>query len=320
MPTTRRHFLLTSTTAAAMAALYDLRLLAQAAQAPPATSFDVVRGAVRIFTGRGGTIGVRRGKSGLVVVDTQFPDTARACLDTLQKEGSSEHFTVFNTHHHGDHTGGNKVFKDAGAEIWAHANVPALQRKAAEEAKTVDAQAFPDETFGQSAYGGSEQQLLHGQFEDEVALAHHGPAHTGGDTVVHFVHEDVVHMGDLVFNRRHPFIDRPAGASIENWIVVLETVAKAHGTDTKYIFGHAGEGHPLTGARADLQAMRDYLTALLEAARTAVKKGMSRDEFAATKLPASFAVYDPKTPPPPDSRFGLAANLRVAFDEASGAK
>ena len=307
----RRQFLASSSAAAAFAATRDVALLGQTAAPapPPVTSFADVRGAVRIFNGRGGTIGVRATKGTLVIVDTQFPDTAKICADAVVKDRGDRSFRVFSTHHHGDHTGGNKVFKDAGAEIWAHENVPGLQKKAAEDANTVAAQVYPDETFS--------TQMFYAQFEEEVAVKYYGPAHTGGDSVVHFVHENVAHMGDLVFNRRHPFIDRPGGASIANWIVLLETVAKEHAADTKYVFGHAGEGFPVVGERADLMAMRDYLNALMEAAQTAVTKGVARDAFVKSTLPPAFAVYDPKTPPAnPNPRFGLPANLGIAFDEA----
>ncbi len=41
-----------------------------------------------------------------------------------------------------------------------------------------------------------------------------------------------------MFNRVHSFMDRPAGASIANWITTLEQVADAHTSDTTYVFGH----------------------------------------------------------------------------------
>ena len=40
------------------------------------------------------------------------------------------------------------------------------------------------------------------------------PAHTDGDSLIHFENANIVHMGDLMFNRRHPFVDRSAGANI----------------------------------------------------------------------------------------------------------
>ena len=105
-----------------------------------------------------------------------------------------------------------------------------------------------------------------------VALKYYGPAHTGGDSVVTFEKANVVHMGDLVFNRRHPFIDRPGGASSAGWITVLEQAVADHQDDTIYIFGHAGQGFPVTGSKADLLYMRDYLSALLDYVRGEMKE------------------------------------------------
>ena len=48
-----------------------------------------------------------------------------------------------------------------------------------------------------------------------------------------------MHMGDLLFNRAHPNIDRAQGARIDNWITILETVAKRASNDTIFIAGHA---------------------------------------------------------------------------------
>jgi glyoxylase-like metal-dependent hydrolase (beta-lactamase superfamily II) len=112
---------------------------------------------------------------------------------------------------------------------------------------------------------------------EKVGLKHYGPAHTGGDAVVTFEKANVVHMGDLVFNRRHPFIDRPGGASIAGWVKVLEGTMADHGADAIFIFGHAGTNWPVTGKKADLAHMRDYLTALVEYVRGEITAGKPRD-------------------------------------------
>ena len=99
-------------------------------------------------------------------------------------------------------------------------------------------------------------------------------------------------MGDLVFNRSHPFIDWPAGASIANWIVLCEAVTKDHGTDTLYIFGHGKDGG-VVGRRDDLLLERDYLTALLDTARKAVAAGQSKEELQKlTALPGFPSTSD----------------------------
>jgi hypothetical protein len=101
-------------------------------------------------------------------------------------------------------------------------------------------------------------------------------------------------MGDLVFNRRHPVIDRPGGASIAHWIVVMEEVARAHAADTIYIFGHAAPTASATGSRADLLHHRDYLTALLEFVRGQIAAGHPRETVIKLTTPlANFPDHGP---------------------------
>src|SRR5687767_9576140 len=90
--------------------------------APPVTAFTDLRRNVGIFTGRGGTVGFLINLGGVVVVDTQYPQTAQLCLDGLKTRASNRGIdVVLNTHHHGDHTGGNGVFRAAAKKIVAHA-------------------------------------------------------------------------------------------------------------------------------------------------------------------------------------------------------
>ena len=94
-------------------------------------TFTALRGNTGFFSARGGTIGWLIAPDGVVVVDTQFPDTAQQCLDGIKTRASRPIDLLVNTHHHGDHTGGNAVFKPHVGGIVAHVNVPGLQQKAA---------------------------------------------------------------------------------------------------------------------------------------------------------------------------------------------
>jgi cyclase len=73
-----------------------------------------------------------------------------------------------------------------------------------------------------------------------------------------------------------------SGASIAQWITLLEAVSKAHGNDTIFIFGHAGDGFKVTGAKADLMVQRDYFTALLDFVRGEIKAGKPKMELVKT--------------------------------------
>jgi cyclase len=244
---------------------------------------------------------------GLVVVDTQFPDTAQQCLDGIKTRATRPIDLLVNTHHHGDHTGGNAVFKPHVGGILAHANVPGLQQKAAAAPPPPGQQPPPAPTVADKTYDKAWEQAIG---KETLRLKYYGPAHTSGDSVVTFVNANVVHMGDLMFNKRHPFIDRPAGASITNWIAVLESTVKDHAKDTIYIFGHAKDGQPVTGDQGHLFEMRNYLTAVLDVTRKAIADGKSRDET--IKLGPLPKFEDYMEAPP---RLTLAAVLGVAYDE-----
>jgi len=281
----RRRFLTTSSLALAAATVDLSTLFAQAAGAAqagqaappvPQTAFTPLRGTVGYFTGQGGAIGYHISPDGIVVVDAQFPATAKICLDGIRTRSGGRMIDILvNTHHHGDHTGGNPVFRPAVKKILAHANVPELQRAAAarQSAGRPNAPA-PEIVAADATFTSTWREDVGGE---TMALKYYGAAHTSGDAVVTFEKANIVHMGDLVFNRMHPYIDRPAGASIANWIKVLEHTVADHQQDTAYIFGHGSAALGVTGKREDLLYMRDYLTALLEFVRGEIKAGKPKD-------------------------------------------
>lgn len=304
----RRHFVATSTAAAAGVVLGRLPLAAQApaAQAPPVTTFNEIRRGVGYFTGQGGTIGYLVNADGAVAVDSQFMNTAELCVAGLKQRAPKGIAMLLNTHHHGDHTGGNMAFKPLVRRIVAHANCAKWQRTVAEQANTLAQQAIADVTFTDSwteSFG-----------NERIEMRHYGPGHTSGDSVVTFQQANVIHLGDLMFNHAHPNIDRAAGARIDNWIVLLERVAKTASADTVFIAGHAMNQTPRM-ERAGVLAFRDYLTALLDAGRRAVAAGQSKEEL--QKLPALKGFEDYVGPNP---RITLPFVLGLAFDEASEKK
>jgi glyoxylase-like metal-dependent hydrolase (beta-lactamase superfamily II) len=279
MSLNRRQFLTSSSLALAASTLNFRRLFAQAmqaTQAAPQTAFTALRGTVGFFTGQGGTIGYHISKDGVAVIDAQMPATAKICLAGVnERSGGRIIDYLVNTHHHGDHTGGNPVFRPAVKKILAHVNEPRLQREAAARAAAArpDAPA-PEIVVADTTFTTTWRETVGAEM---MALKYYGPAHTSGDAVVAFEKANVVHMGDLVFNRSHPYIDKPAGASIANWTKILDVVAADHAADTIYIFGHANPKFQVTGNKADLAYMRDYLRALLEFVRGEIKAGKTRD-------------------------------------------
>ena len=313
MSPSRRDFLATSAAAALGAALGRplLAFAGQQGQAQPV--FTPVRRNVGTFTMRGGTVGWLVNAGGVAVVDTQFPTEARALLAGLQERSNSRPVDVLlNTHHHGDHTSGNPVVRGIAQRVVAHGMADQHMRRAPGsqpqqqqgQQQNADEQLYPDTTFTHvwSAEVGTER----------IIARHHGRAHTSGDAVITFERANVVHMGDLMFHRRHPVVDRAAGASMRNWMRVLEQVVDAHARDTIYIFGHANAELPVTGSQEDLLRFRDYLGAVLSFVAGQVQAGRSRDEILGMREPlAGFEQW---------GRFGNPGGrdpLTVAYEEVT---
>ena len=327
MPPSRREFIATSA-AVALGAVLGRPLHALATQTAQTAQpvFTPLRRNVGTFTMRGGTVGWLVSPRGVAVVDTQFPAEARALLAGLQERSGNRGVDVLlNTHHHGDHTGGNGVFRGVARRVVAHgmadqhmrrAPQPAQPQQQAQPAQQPPSQPqpqtqppppeplYPDTTFTHS---------WSAEIGDERIVArHHGRAHTSGDAVITFERANVAHLGDLGFHRRHPVVDRAAGASMRNWMRTLEQVAGTHARDTLYIFGHAREGLPVTGSQAEVLQFRDYLGAVLAFVERHVAAGRSREEILAMRAPlAGFEAWGPFGQP------GARDPLTVAYEEVT---
>jgi glyoxylase-like metal-dependent hydrolase (beta-lactamase superfamily II) len=275
VPFSRRQFISSSTAALAGTAFARIGGAAQQPAPPTVTKFEDVRRNVGIFSGRGGTIGWLATPDGAIAVDAQFPDTAKVCVEGLQQKSPKGIQLLINTHYHGDHTGGNPAFRPVVKSIVQQETCAKLHKDFTTKNNTSADQAYADLTFG-----GSWSHTLR---DEKVWANYYGPGHTGGDAVIFFERANVVHMGDLMFNRLHPRVDRPSGASIKSWIGILERVSKKH-SDATFIFGHAKPGLPVTGPVKELLYFRDYFTAVLDHVQKGIKGGKSQDEI--TKIAA----------------------------------
>jgi len=284
-------------------------------------------GNVYALYGRGGNVGFYVGPDAVVVVDSQFKDLAPGIVAKIKSVTDKPIKYLVNTHHHGDHVGGNEVFRQF-AVIIAHDNVrtrmlaspaeilrdfPArveAARKAGNEpqakqlaeqidwAKSVKVEEIPAPvlTFD------SELRIHVG--DERIQVWHTPPSHTDGDSVVYFEKANVLHMGDNFFNKVIPFIDVAHGGSVKGYLVALDKVIGKVPASVTIIPGH-GEVTDLAG----LKAFRGYIADVLETARKARAAGTSKDDFVKTvDLPAykDFSGY-------PD-RF--KANAAAAYDEA----
>jgi len=248
--------------------------------ADPAWNIKMLTDDIGIFTEKGGTILFYLSNEGAVVVDTQFPDSAQHLIDELKKKTENPFRLVINTHHHGDHSGGNIAFKGLAQHVLAHVNSKTNQYNAAIKQKTEDKQLYPDQTYTDTW---SEKIG-----KEKISLHYFGAGHTNGDSLIHFTKADIVHVGDLVFNRRHPYIDKTNGADISNWIKLLDKATSKFSKKTQYICGHAAQGYEVQLRSDDLKAFGDYLGNVLKFTEAEIKAGKTKEEILkATEIPGS---------------------------------
>jgi len=222
-----------------------------------------VAGAVSYLTGEGGNVGVSEGADGLLIVDDQFERMAPKLEAALGvKDKGAPRFLV-NTHHHGDHTDGNKHFGKASLVV-AHENVRArlLDEKA-------PPQSLPVVTYADGL-------SLHWNGE-ELRLIHVPGAHTDGDTVVWFTGSKVVHMGDLYFQLGYPYVDVGSGGNVFGLIAGIQKVLALVPPETRFIPGH--------GEATDRAGLEQYL-AMLVAVSGRVKEHAAKGEDATAMVAA----------------------------------
>ena len=216
---------------------------------------------IYMLEGAGGNIGLCVGEDGPFVIDDQFAPLAEKILAAIGSVTDRRVRYVLNTHHHGDHTGGNEPMSGAGATIVAHENV----RKRIEEAGDRDEAALPVITF-------SESVTFHWNGH-EILVRHVPPAHTDGDSIVFFVDANVVHMGDVFFNGAFPYVDLGGGGDLDGYIAAQETVLSVIDDETKIIPGHG----PMA-TKADLQKINDMIKDVRTRIQAAIDEGKSEDE------------------------------------------
>lgn len=237
----------------------------------PAGELTPIRRNISFYTERGGTIVSLLTPEHSVIVDTQFPEQAGNLWDIMKATNAKPLDMLINTHHHGDHTSGNIAFKGMVTTHVAHANSLANQERVAKERDQLAETLLPTTTFT--------DKFTQKVGDETVSLHYFGPAHTNGDAMVHFEEANVVHTGDLMFNRRFPYVDKSAGADIGSWIDVLRKARRTFDKDTFYVFGHSGEGYPVTGTAADLKQMAHFLKMSLRYVKKAKRKGTTLEQL-----------------------------------------
>lgn len=214
-----------------------------------------------MLVGAGGNIGVSIGDDGILMIDDQFAPLTDKILEALRKLSDKTIKYVMNTHHHGDHTGGNENFGKQGATIMAHDNV---KKRLKEKSAPI---ALPVITFNDKM-----SVEMNGE---TVLVIHVNNAHTDGDALLYFTESNVLHTGDTYFNGRYPYIDLKSGGSIEGYINAVKTGLMLVDEDTKIIPGHGNLSN-----KAEYETFLKILETIKTAILSEIKNGKTEDEVA----------------------------------------
>jgi cyclase len=254
-----------------------------------------VRDNIYMLVGSGGNITVQIGDDGVLLVDTQYAPLSDKILAKIRELSKGTLRYIINTHHHGDHTGGNANLRAAGstvvggnvggdiadagvgAQIIAHENVglhmvtpPAGQEPAASE-------ALPSLT-----YFTAKKDLW---FNDEgIRIVHQPNAHTDGDSLVYFRQSDVIAAGDVYVTNRYPLIDLANGGSIQGIIAaansIIDLIIPKYGQDGGTL---VIPGHGRLSDIGDVINYREMLTIIRDRVQAMIDKGMTLEQVKAAK-------------------------------------
>ncbi len=286
-----------------------------AAQTPAAAPFKLKEIGPGVYAAiSGSNAGFIIGDDGVLVVDSFFePDTAKAMLAEIRKITPKPIRYVVNTHYHGDHVGGDQVFKDAGAIIITHRNVRAWMR--------------PENV---RMFGDVPDPALKAQITQQMAqlplpdLTTESPitvwlgarrvdirpveGHTGGDLVVSVPDAKVLFCGDLLWHMPPNTVD----GNTNKWIAAARSFEQLpDAASMTFVPGH-GDLETVK----DVAIFRGYLTDLASLTAEARKRGLKGDALVADVVPKLQASH----PDYPHPLRVLSSEVRYMEQELDGTK
>ncbi|HAI15552.1 MAG: MBL fold metallo-hydrolase [Gammaproteobacteria bacterium] len=248
-----------------------------------------VAGSFYYLQGAGGNIGLSIGDDGVVMIDDQFAPLTDKILEAIRELNDGEIRFVINTHVHPDHTGGNENLGNMGILILAR-----------DEVRVRLSASQPESALPVLTYSDAITIHLNGE---EVYAFPVPPAHTDGDTFIHFRDSDVIHAGDVFRTTAFPVIDTNNGGTLDGTLSALGVLIGTAGPDTKIVPGH-GE----VSSRMDVMGFRDMILDVKSKVAPMVERGLSYEEVASANPTSAY-----------NARYGDSERfLRAVYSELGG--
>jgi cyclase len=224
--------------------------------APPLT-VEKIADDLHVIVGSGGNVAVLTTAEGMILVDDKFERNVPEILAKVKAISDKPIRYVLNTHHHGDHTGGNRKLMEMPIEFIIQKNARANMMKASQPGPPRI--TFSDET---AVYLGGK----------EVHARYLGRGHTNGDAVIYFPAHKVIHTGDL-FVTGAPIIDYANGGSGLAWINTVDEILKID-------FEKIIPGHGNISTRADLVKWKKTFETVRDSVSELKGQGKTKEDVA----------------------------------------
>jgi cyclase len=195
---------------------------------------------------------------GVLLVDDKFDVDHNGIMEQLKKVTDQPIKYVVNTHHHGDHSGGNAKMQDMNAVVVATEEA----RQNMVDGKQPGLPSIAIQHHAHIYLGGK-----------NVELYHFGRAHTNGDMVVYFPADRTLAAGDMfTFGDATPqLIDYAGGGSGKEWPKTLDSALQLD-------FDAVVPGHGLVTTKQEMAKFRDSTLKLRNRVHEMLVQKKTRDD------------------------------------------
>jgi len=238
------------------------------------TTTEVGPGVYRLFVGEGVSTVLYVGEDGVMLIDAAYEQTAPQLKAAIESITLQPVKYLVNTHHHGDHVGGNYAMGKDAIIIAHHFVMDFVSREHRAGERVTPAlpkEARPDFSFSDELKFDFNSQTLQ--------MLHLPKGHTGGDIIIYFPESKVLKMGDLLFADNFPFVDVNNGGDPMGYVRNQQFILENYPEDLTIVGGH--------GPIYTMAQLREYNNALvqtMEVVRKAKEAGMTAEQMKADRI------------------------------------